>query len=64
MFPDYPADVSDDAKEAMAWAAYSDADASGRSRTIGADEHDAGFARVEKVDLAGDGTCRGGVSTR
>ena len=66
MFPEYPPDVSDDAKEAMAWAAYSDADAfwpleDDLVRMI----HDAGFARVEKVDVAADGNLpRWGVDTR
>jgi len=65
MFPEYPPDVSDDAKEAMAWAAYSDADAfwpveDDLVRMM----HDAGFSRVEKVDVAGDGNLpRWGVDT-
>ena len=65
MFPEYPLDVSDDAKEAMAWAAYSDADAfwpleDDLVRMM----HDAGFARVEKIDVVGDGNLpRWGVDT-
>ena len=65
MFPEYPPDVSDDAKEAMAWAAYSDADAFWPLEDdLVQMMHDAGFARVEKVDVAGDGNLpRWGVDT-
>ena len=65
MFPEYPADVSDDAKEAMAWAAYSDADAFWPLEDdLVQMMHDAGFARVEKIDVAGDGNLpRWGVDT-
>lgn len=65
MFPEYPPDVSDDAKEAMAWAAYSDADAFWPlEEDLVQMMHDAGFARVEKVDVAGDGNLpRWGVDT-
>ena len=65
MFPEYPPDVSDDAKEAMAWAAYSDADAFWPLEDdLVQMMHDAGFARVEKIDVAGDGNLpRWGVDT-
>jgi SAM-dependent methyltransferase len=65
MFPEYPPDVTDDAKEAMAWAAYSDADAfwpveDDLVRMM----HEAGFARIDKIDVAGDGNLpRWGVDT-
>ncbi len=65
MFPEYAPDASDDAKEAMAWAAYSDADAfwpleDDLVQMI----HDAGFAQVDKVDVAADGNLpRWGVDT-
>jgi SAM-dependent methyltransferase len=65
MFPEYPPDVSDAAKEAMAWAAYSDADAFWPTEEdLVRMMSDAGFSRVEKIDVAGDGNLpRWGVDT-
>ena len=65
MFPEYPPDVSDDAKEAMAWAAYSDADAFWPLEDdLVQMMHDAGFARSRRSTSPATATCRGGVSTR
>lgn len=65
MFPEYPPNVSDDAKESMAWAAYSDADAFWPLEDdLVQMMREAGFSRVEKVDVAGDGNlARWGVDT-
>ena len=65
MFPEYPPDVSDAAKEAMAWAAYSDADAFWPlEEDLVRMMRDAGFAVIEKIDVAGDGNLpRWGVDT-
>ncbi len=66
MFPEYPPDVDEDAKEAMMWSAYSDADAFWPiEEDLVRMMRDAGFARVSKIDVAGEGKLsRWGVDTR
>jgi SAM-dependent methyltransferase len=56
IFPEYAPDVSDDEKDELLWAAWSDVDSFWPLEDdLVAMIHDAGFASAEKIDLATDG---------